>query len=406
MVQEKPDQVVRPNSPSLSGFPSGGQSSGGGFRKLAELIAPSILVLIIIYFVLLPSYQTKTDSDAKLGVIIGNVNTLTNMVKGDQGTITTLSTQLAGINGQIQQIQTSVSSLSSTVAKIGTIQQALDSLKSTVDNLVKSQPDLTPLKTQINGLQTTLDAVKADVAVLKTSPSVPVSVPPTITSFSPTSGASGIQVIIIGTNFNATTSVTFGGIAAQSFVVNSGSQITAVIGSGATGAVVVTTPAGSVTDGTFTYTGSTTTGTVTISAISDLIGQPYVAFNNVTANSTTSRQFMFTLNNNTGKQITSVQLLVYLQGYNANLESTDFPIGTIVKLSSPSLIGTLWSPQLVGSGYAFINQAFTGVLSGLGAITQNSGSIVYTMTVTITTGNNPVTSLVDLYPSVKVMSYQ
>lgn len=71
-----------------------------------------------------------------------------------------------------------------------------------------------------------------------------VASPPTITSLSPTSGNSGTTVTISGANLLGATSVMFGGIPAASFTVNSGSQITAIAGAGATGKVTVTTPNG------------------------------------------------------------------------------------------------------------------------------------------------------------------
>lgn len=77
---------------------------------------------------------------------------------------------------------------------------------------------------------------------------------PVIKSISPTSGTidGGTSVFITGSNLNWASSVTFGGQPATSFVVDSASQITAVIPAHAPGPVdvVVTTPAGS---GTRTY---------------------------------------------------------------------------------------------------------------------------------------------------------
>jgi IPT/TIG domain/FG-GAP-like repeat len=75
---------------------------------------------------------------------------------------------------------------------------------------------------------------------------------PTISSFSPTKATQGMQVTITGTNFNGTTSVTFGGISTP-FVVNSATSITATIGNGASGSVVVNTPEGVATAAGFTY---------------------------------------------------------------------------------------------------------------------------------------------------------
>lgn len=69
--------------------------------------------------------------------------------------------------------------------------------------------------------------------------------PPTITSFSPSVGPEGTVVTINGTNFGGTSSVTFGGVAATTFTVNSSMKITATVPVGAlTGTIGVTTPAG------------------------------------------------------------------------------------------------------------------------------------------------------------------
>ncbi|MBN8524244.1 MAG: IPT/TIG domain-containing protein [Planctomycetes bacterium] len=77
-----------------------------------------------------------------------------------------------------------------------------------------------------------------------------VSVAPTITSFTPTSGPVGTSVTITGTNFTGATGVAFHGIAAT-YTVNSSTQITAFVPTGATtGAITVTTAGGSATSAT------------------------------------------------------------------------------------------------------------------------------------------------------------
>jgi hypothetical protein len=70
---------------------------------------------------------------------------------------------------------------------------------------------------------------------------------PQFSHFSPISGASGTTVTIVGTYFNNTTSVTFGGVPAASFTVLSPTTISAVVGSGTTGRIAVTTPLGTAT---------------------------------------------------------------------------------------------------------------------------------------------------------------
>jgi uncharacterized repeat protein (TIGR03803 family) len=76
---------------------------------------------------------------------------------------------------------------------------------------------------------------------------------PAINSFSPTSGTVGSQVVLAGTGLTQTNKITFGGVKATSFTVNSGTQVTVTVPVGAlTGKIVVTTPGGSASKGTFT----------------------------------------------------------------------------------------------------------------------------------------------------------
>jgi sugar lactone lactonase YvrE len=77
---------------------------------------------------------------------------------------------------------------------------------------------------------------------------------PRLTSFTPTTAAAGTSVVINGNYFTGATSVSFGGVAAASFVVNSATRITAVVAAGsASGAVSVTTPNGTGTLAGFTF---------------------------------------------------------------------------------------------------------------------------------------------------------
>jgi concanavalin A-like lectin/glucanase superfamily protein/IPT/TIG domain-containing protein len=96
--------------------------------------------------------------------------------------------------------------------------------------------------------------------------------PPTITSFTPTSAAVGATTVITGTNFTGTTQVRFNTTNAVTFVVNSSTQITATVPSGATtGKITVFTPAGSVVSAA-TFTVTTSVGAPTISSISPTSG--------------------------------------------------------------------------------------------------------------------------------------
>ncbi len=77
---------------------------------------------------------------------------------------------------------------------------------------------------------------------------------PTINSFTPSSGCAGsTTVVITGAIFTGATAVLFGGTNALSFVVNSSTQITAMVGAGTTGTIQVISGLGTGTSaGTFT----------------------------------------------------------------------------------------------------------------------------------------------------------
>jgi len=79
---------------------------------------------------------------------------------------------------------------------------------------------------------------------------------PSITSFTPTSGAVGASVVISGANFTGATAARFNGVNAT-YTVNTANQITATVPAGATtGAISVVTPGGTATSATsFTVTG-------------------------------------------------------------------------------------------------------------------------------------------------------
>jgi gliding motility-associated-like protein len=76
---------------------------------------------------------------------------------------------------------------------------------------------------------------------------------PVITSFTPTSAATGATVTLTGTDFTGATAVSFGGTAATSFNVVSATSITAVLAAGTTGNVSVTNPDGTGVLAGFTF---------------------------------------------------------------------------------------------------------------------------------------------------------
>lgn len=92
------------------------------------------------------------------------------------------------------------------------------------------------------------------ISCKKNSSDPPIVPAPTITAFTPTSANPGATVTITGTNLTGATAVSFGGTPATSFSVTNATTISAVVGSGATGEVKVTTPGGSAAMPGFTLT--------------------------------------------------------------------------------------------------------------------------------------------------------
>lgn len=125
---------------------------------------------------------------------------------------------------------------------------------------------------------------------------------PSIAALSPVSGTSagGTSVVITGTNFIGTTAVTFGGVSATSFQINSATQITALTPPRAPGSVTVAvvTPGGTITTN-FTYsslptattlspTSGTTSGGVTVS----INGTNFIGATGVTFGGTNAASFI------------------------------------------------------------------------------------------------------------------
>jgi gliding motility-associated-like protein len=76
---------------------------------------------------------------------------------------------------------------------------------------------------------------------------------PVITSFTPTSAEAGDLITISGKNFTGTTDLSLGNVPVVSFTVVSSSTIIAIVGSGATGSVELTTPFGTASLGGFVF---------------------------------------------------------------------------------------------------------------------------------------------------------
>ncbi len=100
-------------------------------------------------------------------------------------------------------------------------------------------PDIITLEREINA-----------IAFLKNK----ANDPPTFSSFNPTSAGQGYEITITGTNLSSVTAVSFGGVPATSINIVSSTSIKAMLGTGASGDVVVSSPSGSASQPGFIFT--------------------------------------------------------------------------------------------------------------------------------------------------------
>ncbi len=100
---------------------------------------------------------------------------------------------------------------------------------------------------------------------------------PTITSFAPTSGPVGTSVVITGTSFTGATNVSFNGTSATTYTIDSDTQITATVPTGATTGTIIVTVAGvtATSTGTFTVLSSVSVAVSPASVLEDS-GPPLV----------------------------------------------------------------------------------------------------------------------------------
>ena len=223
----------------------------------------------------------------------------------DGGTAATGSITLTINRPTINSISPASGSVGSTVTITGTNFDGVTAvafgdqpaITYTVDT--PSQITATVPETAVNGPVTV--TTPAGTATSATSFTLPA---PTVTSFTPANGPAGTSVTITGTDFLGATAVTFNGSAA-SFTVNTATQITATVPSGATtGTISVTTAGGTGTSAasftvpgpiinSFTPAGGPVGTSVTITG-TDFSGVTSLAFNGTAASFTVNTSTQIT----------------------------------------------------------------------------------------------------------------
>ncbi len=315
-------------------------------QRLMPIIVSVVFSVVIIMFWAGSNLVSRDDFTKNISNVANDVGTLKTSMTAMQKSIDSLSgitqqvnnisTQVGQINTKISQVSEAQSQYAKTTAldgisasitdaknNIASVQRDINTLKDSVASVKGSIPDTASLTSSINSVKATLqsnidtlnstlttykgivDGLRRDVDALKSTTTTTLN----ISSFTPNYGVAGTVVVINGTGFINVTSVIFGGVLASGFTVNSSTQITATVGSGATGLVVVNTSTGSIstsgTAGTFTYStsGGTTGGNVTCS----IVGGNTLAF--VTSGTTVN----VSLSNGLSKAVYAEQVSLTLQ---------------------------------------------------------------------------------------------
>ncbi|HEU5167375.1 MAG TPA: IPT/TIG domain-containing protein, partial [Chitinophagaceae bacterium] len=213
--------------------------------------------------------------------------------------------------------------------------------------------------------------------------------PPTITSFTPTSGGAGTSITITGTNFTGATAVNFGGVAASSFTVNSATSITAVLGTGTSGNVSITTPGGTASIAGFTFIppptitsfgpSSAATGTSVTITGTNFTGATAVSFGGIAASS-------YTVNSSTS--ITAV----VGTGASGNIAVTT-PGGTatiadFLFFPAPTITSFTPSSGATGTSITITGTNFTGATAvNFGGVQASSFTVNSPTSITAVVGN-------------------
>jgi hypothetical protein len=219
--------------------------------------------------------------------------------------------------------------------------------------------------------------------------SVTVTVPiPTITSVNTSTAKAGSTVTITGTNFTGTTAVIFGNTDAASFSVLSSTSITAVLGSGSSGNITVTSPGGTATHAGFNFVPKPTisaSGPTTFSAGGSVT---------LTANPGTGYSYQWSKNGTNISGATSASLTAIQQGsYSVSItlnSINEAAIPTLVTVGSqiPTITSIAPSTAKIGSTVTITGSNFTGATAvSFGGMAATSFNVVSPTSITAVIGS-------------------
>ena len=222
------------------------------------------------------------------------------------------------------------------------------------------------------------------------------ALPPAITSFSPTSGTYGTTVTIQGTGLIQVSTVAFGSQPALNFTILSDTVITAVVGAGATGDVIVTASAFADSATGFTYNQPPTlsiTGYAPMSATSGtgvtITGNGFLTTPNVTFGGVTASN-VHVVNDSVLTATVSGGSTGYVAVSSFNGVDSLPGFTFIVSAPPPNLVVTSFTPQsgATGSTITINGQHFSSATSvSFGDVAASSFQIVSDSVITAIVGN-------------------
>ncbi|MEI9808316.1 MAG: IPT/TIG domain-containing protein [Bacteroidota bacterium] len=167
------------------------------------------------------------------------------------------------------------------------------------------------------------------ISILRNRIGEAIPAAPAITSFTPGSASYAGLVTITGTNLGEATAVTFGGVPASFFTVQSPATIIAAVANGSSGDVTVTTPGGTAAASGFVYIAPAAPAITSFSPDAAPAGNS-VTINGSDFNNTSSVSFGGTLANNFSVQSSSVIIAEVGNGLSGDVKVIT-PGGTATK---------------------------------------------------------------------------
>jgi IPT/TIG domain len=261
-------------------------------------------------------------------------------------------------------------------------------------------------------------AVGVAAALLVLGLEAPAFAATTVTSFTPTSAGVGCAVTITGTEFTGATAVKFFNNVTASFVVNSATQITAIVpAAAADGPIEVTAPGGTDASGTDfdvtaavcpTITSFTPTsgpvGTSVVITGTNFTGATAVTFNNVTATFTVNSATQITATvpttattglirvTTSGGTTSSLTNFTIAAPTITSFTPTSGPVGTSVKITGTNFTGA--------TAVTFNNVTATFTVNSVTQITATVPATATTGKIKVTTPGGSVTSTADFVVSI------